>query len=64
MFREKGAPVVLMHGFPDSGAIWDRQVETLIANGYHTIVPDLPGCGDSGIPINCRVTASRTFRRR
>jgi pimeloyl-ACP methyl ester carboxylesterase len=46
----EGAPVVLIHGFPDSGAIWDKQVQALVANGYQTIVPDLPGCGDSGIP--------------
>lgn len=46
----EGAPVMLLHGFPDSGAIWRRQVEALTANGFMTIVPDLPGCGESSIP--------------
>lgn len=50
--RGDGPPVVLIHGFPDSGAIWDRQVKALVEEGFRTIVPDLPGCGDSGIPQN------------
>lgn len=45
----EGAPVMLVHGFPDSHAIWDRQVEALVANGFKVIAPDLPGCGESSI---------------
>ena len=26
---EKGAPVLLLHGFPDSGRLWSKQVEPL-----------------------------------
>lgn len=45
----EGAPVLLVHGFPDSGDIWDRQVAALVDHGFQTIVPDLPGCGESSI---------------
>lgn len=48
----EGPPVVLIHGFPDSGAIWARQVEALVGSGFKTIVLDLPGCGDSSIPAS------------
>ncbi|MBW7839458.1 MAG: alpha/beta hydrolase [Chitinophagaceae bacterium] len=42
----QGSPVVLLHGFGESGAVWDRQVREL---GPHfcLIVPDLPGSGAS-----------------
>ena len=46
----EGQPVVLLHGFPDSGRLWDRQVETLSSAGFRVIVPDLRGYGTSGKP--------------
>lgn len=45
-----GRPVVLLHGFPDSGALWRHQVPVLAEAGCQVIVPDLRGFGDSGVP--------------
>ena len=45
-----GAPVVLLHGFPDSGRLWRHQVPALAEAGFRVIVPDLRGYGRSGKP--------------
>jgi pimeloyl-ACP methyl ester carboxylesterase len=45
-----GRPVVLLHGFPDSGRLWRHQVPALAAAGFQVIVPDLRGYGRSGQP--------------
>jgi pimeloyl-ACP methyl ester carboxylesterase len=45
----KGAPVLFLHGIPDSGAVWNAVAGTL-ASSYHCIVPDLPGFGRSAVP--------------
>jgi pimeloyl-ACP methyl ester carboxylesterase len=44
--------VVLLHGFPDSGRLWSKQVEALSAAGYRVIVPDQRGCGGSDKPAD------------
>lgn len=36
-----GPPVVLLHGFPDSGRLWRHQVPALAAAGFRVIVPNL-----------------------
>lgn len=46
----EGRPVVLLHGFPDSGALWRHQVPALADAGFQVIVPDLRGFGASGVP--------------
>lgn len=46
----EGRPVVLLHGFPDSGRLWRHQVPALAAAGFRVIVPDLRGYGRSGKP--------------
>jgi pimeloyl-ACP methyl ester carboxylesterase len=46
----QGRPVVLLHGFPDSGRLWRHQVTALAAAGFQVIVPDLRGYGRSGKP--------------
>jgi pimeloyl-ACP methyl ester carboxylesterase len=46
----EGPPVVLMHGFPDSGRVWHRQVPALVDAGFQVIVPDMRGYGDSSKP--------------
>lgn len=46
----EGRPVVLLHGFPDSGRVWRHQVPALAAVGFQVIVPDLRGYGRSGQP--------------
>ena len=45
-----GNPVVLLHGFPDSGRMWRHQVAALTDAGFRTIVPDLRGFGSSDAP--------------
>ncbi len=45
-----GPPVVLLHGFPDSGRLWRHQVPALSAAGFKVIVPDLRGYGRSDKP--------------
>jgi pimeloyl-ACP methyl ester carboxylesterase len=45
-----GVPVVLLHGWPDSSALWRRQVPFLTANGFRAIAPDLRGFGQSSRP--------------
>src|SRR5215813_14175884 len=45
-----GRPVVLLHGFPDSGRLWRHQVPALAGAGFQVIVPDLRGYGRSDKP--------------
>jgi pimeloyl-ACP methyl ester carboxylesterase len=45
-----GTPVLLLHGFPDSGRLWRHQVPVLADHGFRVIVPDLRGFGRSGRP--------------
>jgi pimeloyl-ACP methyl ester carboxylesterase len=45
-----GQPVVLLHGFPDSGRLWRHQVPALATAGFQVIVPDLRGYGRSDKP--------------
>jgi pimeloyl-ACP methyl ester carboxylesterase len=46
----EGQPVVLLHGFPDSGRLWRHQVPALAGAGFQVIVPDLRGYGRSSKP--------------
>ena len=48
--RREGPPVLLLHGFPDSGRLWRHQVPALVAAGFRTVVPDLRGYGASDKP--------------
>jgi pimeloyl-ACP methyl ester carboxylesterase len=41
-----GRTVMLVHGFGETGAVWDNQV-SFLKDQYQIIVPDLPGSGDS-----------------
>src|SRR6266446_5130744 len=45
-----GRPVVLIHGFPLSGAAWEKQVRDLLKAGYRTITYDRRGFGHSSQP--------------
>ncbi len=47
---DTGRPVVLLHGFPDSGRMWSRQVHALSGAGHRVIVPDQRGYGRSDKP--------------
>ncbi|MGQ0626349.1 MAG: alpha/beta fold hydrolase [Sporichthyaceae bacterium] len=44
-----GPPVLLLHGYPQTGAMWEHIAPTL-AQHYTVVVPDLRGYGASGKP--------------
>jgi|ERR1700722_15302464 len=45
-----GKPVVLIHGYPLSGASWERQVPVLLEAGYRVVTYDRRGFGKSSRP--------------
>ncbi len=45
-----GKPVVLVHGWPLSGAAWERQVADLLRAGHRVITYDRRGFGQSSKP--------------
>jgi non-heme chloroperoxidase len=45
-----GKPVVLIHGYPLSGASWERQLPALLEAGYRVITYDRRGFGQSSKP--------------
>ncbi|HUH79093.1 MAG TPA: alpha/beta hydrolase, partial [Methanoregula sp.] len=47
-----GQPVVLIHGFPLSGASWEKQAQVLIDAGYRVITYDRRGFGNSARPVS------------
>ena len=46
----RGAPVILLHGFPDTSHLWRHQIPALVRGGYRAIAPDLRGRGRTGRP--------------
>lgn len=44
-----GAPLLLVHGWPETKRIWWRNIGPLAEAGFEVIVPDLRGYGDSGL---------------
>src|ERR1700731_4588122 len=45
-----GRPIVLIHGFPLSGASWEKQVPVLLSAGHRVITYDRRGFGRSSQP--------------
>ena len=45
-----GKPVVLIHGYPLSGASWEKQIPVLLDGGYRVITYDRRGFGKSSQP--------------
>src|ERR1700688_3602682 len=45
-----GKPVVVIHGYPLSGASWEKQTATLLAAGHRVITYDRRGFGRSSQP--------------
>ncbi len=45
-----GKPIVLCHGWPEHAYSWRFQVPVLVAAGYHVIVPNQRGYGNSSCP--------------
>lgn len=46
----EGPVVLLLHGFPDSHALWRHQIPALNAAGFRTVAPTLRGFGGSSRP--------------
>jgi pimeloyl-ACP methyl ester carboxylesterase len=53
-----GEPVVLLHGWPDTGELWTHQIAALTAAGYRAIAPDLRGFGASSKPADVAAYAT------
>jgi len=47
----QGKPVILIHGWPLSGASWEKQVPVLVEAGYRVITYDRRGFGKSSQPL-------------
>jgi len=48
---EENAPAaILLHGFPDSSAVWSKVTPLLVDGGYRVIAPDMRGFGETDIP--------------
>lgn len=47
---EDATPVLLLHGFPETGFGWRHQVPALLEAGYRVLVPDQRGYGRSDRP--------------
>jgi non-heme chloroperoxidase len=45
-----GKPVILIHGYPLSGASWEKQVPVLLKDGFRVITYDRRGFGNSSQP--------------
>jgi len=48
--QNAGKPIVLCHGWPEHAFSWRYQVPALAAAGYHVIIPNQRGYGDSSRP--------------
>ncbi len=46
----QGRPLVLCHGWPEHAYSWRHQVQPLVEAGYHVIVPNQRGFGNSSCP--------------
>jgi len=57
-YREAGAPdapkLLLLHGFPSSSHMF-RDLIPLLADRFHIIAPDLPGFGQSDMPLRSKL---------
>src|SRR6266853_1922201 len=45
-----GPPLILLHGYAETSLMW-RPIMPLLAERFTVIAPDLPGIGDSAIPV-------------
>jgi pimeloyl-ACP methyl ester carboxylesterase len=48
--QNAGKPIVLCHGWPEHAFSWRYQVPALVEAGYHVIVPNQRGYGNSSCP--------------
>jgi haloacetate dehalogenase len=59
--QANGPPVLLVHGFPHTHAVWHR-VARVLANRFFLVLPDLRGYGDSSRPPDVPDHASYSKR--
>lgn len=48
--KNLGRPIVLCHGWPEHAYSWRHQVAPLVEAGYHVIIPNQRGYGESSCP--------------
>ena len=48
--KNLGKPIILCHGFPEHAFSWRYQIQALADAGYHVIVPNQRGYGNSSCP--------------
>jgi pimeloyl-ACP methyl ester carboxylesterase len=46
----RGRPIILCHGWPEHAYSWRHQVNALVEAGYHVIIPNQRGYGESSCP--------------
>jgi pimeloyl-ACP methyl ester carboxylesterase len=51
----KGVPTLFLHGIPDSASVWNNVIAEM-RSSYRCVAPDLPGFGQSAVPIGFAVT--------
>ena len=47
-----GPLILLLHGFPECWASWGPQISYLLDRGYHVVVPEMRGYGESDAPAD------------
>lgn len=47
-----GEPVLLLHGFPETSAMWTGLMEVLAGAGYHCLAPDMRGYSPGARPTD------------
>jgi pimeloyl-ACP methyl ester carboxylesterase len=60
---EHGAPVLLLHGFPELWFSWHGVMPSLVENGYRVIAPDLRGYNRSDKPPGPEAYSGDAFAR-
>ena len=58
---ERGSPVVLLHGWPDSSRVWRHQAPVLAEAGFRVVAPDLRGFGESDRPEGTKAYRAKTL---
>jgi pimeloyl-ACP methyl ester carboxylesterase len=58
----RGAPVLLLHGYPSTRHLWSRVAPSLVEAGHRVIVPDLVGYGASDVPAGVRIDMASQAR--
>ena len=57
----QGPDLLLVHGFPDSIAVWRHQIPALVAAGYRVIAPDQRGFGLTEAPLETKAYAIENY---